>query len=208
MKVVALTSFGKDSLYASYLYGDVDLFLMNELSFPRPSPHVVNIDVAREIAKSIGIPMKMIKLRKGREKEDLANFLSQYDKVVAGNIFLEEHREWLESVAYMAGVDYEEPIWGMNTEELLRRIVAEGFEAMIVGLDTKKLPSELLGRVIDEEVAEIIIESGVDPCGEYGEYHTMVLNSPLHRWKIRVEEESRNDYGGYAILKARVRNPA
>jgi diphthine-ammonia ligase len=204
MKVVALTSFGKDSLYASYLYGKVDLFLMNELNFPRPSPHVVNIEIAKEIAKSIGVPMKKIKLRKGHEKEDLANFLSQYDKVIAGNIFLEEHRKWLESVSKMAGVNYEEPIWGMKTESLLKRIISDGFEAMIVGIDTTKLPPDLLGKIIDEEVAEIIIESGIDPCGEYGEYHTMVLNSPMHRWRVDVEEERRYDYGGYAILKARV----
>ena len=42
------------------------------------------------------------------------------------------------------------------------------------------------GRLLDRETIEGLIESGIDPAGEYGEYHTIVLDAPLFRVGIEI----------------------
>ncbi len=205
MKTAALCSFGKDSLFAIYKYGKVDRIIMTDITFPRPSPHILNYEIAKIAAERMGVKLRRVKLRKGFEKEDLANALIDMDRVIAGNIFLEEHKQWLEEVANMAGVDYREPIWNYDTSQLLRDVISAGFEPLIVGVDTKKMGMEFLGKIIDEEMAESILNLDIDPCGEYGEYHTMVLNSPLYSKRIEIDGGERIVQDGYGLFKARVR---
>ncbi len=204
MKTAALCSFGKDSLFAIYKYGKVDEIIMTDITFPRPSPHILNYEIAKIAAGRMGVNLKRVKLRKGKEKDDLAEALSDMDKVIAGNLFLEEHKIWLEDVAKMAGVDYEEPLWNYDTKKLLRDIISAGFEPLIVGIDTRKIGREYLGKILTGEIAEEFINMDIDPCGEYGEYHTMVLNSPLYKKRIEIGGGEIIEHDEYALFKARV----
>ncbi len=204
MKVAALSSFGKDSLFAIHKYGKVDAIIFTEINFPRPSPHILNYRIAEKAAEHMSVYLKKVKLRKGKEKEDLARALQNFDMVIAGNVFIEEHRKWLESVAKIAGIDYDEPLWGYDTEKLLFDIIKEGFEAIIVGVDTKKLDVSYLGKILNEEIAENILQRDVEPCGEFGEYHTMVINSPLYRRKIDICGGASFVQDGYGFFKARI----
>ena len=112
---------------------------MTDITFPRESPHILNYEIARIASERMGVELRRVKLRKGSEKEDLAKALVDMDRVIAGNIFLEEHRQWLEDVANMGGVDYRELLWNYDTSELLKDVISAGFEPLIVGVDTKKM---------------------------------------------------------------------
>uniref|UniRef100_A0A7C5YY15 Diphthamide synthase domain-containing protein n=1 Tax=Ignisphaera aggregans TaxID=334771 RepID=A0A7C5YY15_9CREN len=43
-------------------------------------------------------------------------------------------------------------------------------------------------------------ENGIDPLGEKGEYHTLVVNSPIHIKKTRYRKIDIVEYDNYRIL--------
>lgn len=101
---------------------------------------------------------------------------------VFGDIYLQEHRTWIEQVCSEVGVDPVFPLWENDTKELLKEFVAEGFETIVVAIDNSKLSLNWLGRTIDNDfVAEIIQLEDIDACAEKGEYHSFVYNGPLFK---------------------------
>jgi diphthamide synthase (EF-2-diphthine--ammonia ligase) len=62
---------------------------------------------------------------------------------------------------------------------MLREFLAAGGEALIVTARATFLDSSWLGRLLTPSMVDEFAAIGVDPCGERGEYHTLVVNSPL-----------------------------
>ena len=52
---------------------------------------------------------------------------------------------------------------------------------MIVTARAAHLDESWLGRTITLDAVRELEALGVDPCGEYGEYHTLVTHTPLFR---------------------------
>jgi diphthamide synthase (EF-2-diphthine--ammonia ligase) len=71
------------------------------------------------------------------------------------------------------------PLWGESTRTLVEEFVASGSTAVIVTARAAYLDSTWLGRSITLEAVEELQRRGVDPCGEFGEYHTLVTHTPL-----------------------------
>jgi diphthamide synthase (EF-2-diphthine--ammonia ligase) len=64
-------------------------------------------------------------------------------------------------------------------------MIASGMVAHITCLDPRKLDRRFAGRCLDESLlAELPAE--VDPCGENGEFHTVVTAGPMFRAPIPV----------------------
>ena len=72
---------------------------------------------------------------------------------------------------------------GRDTSALSREFIDDGFRAVIVCVDTTLLDASFSGREYD---ASLLAElpSGVDPCGENGEFHTFVFDGPLFRQRV------------------------
>jgi uncharacterized protein (TIGR00290 family) len=111
--------------------------------------------------------------------------------VIFGDIMFDENRGWAERMCAAHGLVAVEPIWGEPTETMLREFIASGGEAMIVTARTPMLNDSWLGRVLSLDMIEELARLGVDPCGERGEYHTLVTNSPLFRTPLRVRARGR-----------------
>jgi diphthamide synthase (EF-2-diphthine--ammonia ligase) len=86
-----------------------------------------------------------------------------------------------------------EPLWGKDTSVLFREMflgeLGSGFKAAIIGVDNKRLKEEWLGFTLSNETAETFLSRtrGVDPLGEGGEYHTIVIKSPLYSNTFRIK---------------------
>jgi uncharacterized protein (TIGR00290 family) len=106
--------------------------------------------------------------------------------VIFGDIMFDDNRAWAERMCAAAGLVAVEPIWGEPTEALLREFIASGGEALIVTARTPMLDQSWLGRSLSLDMLDELAARGVDPCGERGEYHTLVTNSPLFRTPLRV----------------------
>lgn len=131
---------------------------------------------------------------------------------VFGDIDLEEHREWVERVCREAGITPHQPLWGQSQAEILRDFVDSGFETIVVATRADTLGEEWLGRKIDADFVEQITEmsktQAVTPCGETGEYHTLVVDGPLFKQRMEITEARkmlRNDHWFLEIINAELK---
>ncbi len=107
--------------------------------------------------------------------------------VVFGDIMFEEHRRWAERMCEPHGLTAVEPLWGLSTTTLLDEWIASGSDALIVTARAEFLDETWLGRRLDATCIPAFARLGVDPCGERGEYHTVVTNAPLFNRPLRVK---------------------
>lgn len=106
--------------------------------------------------------------------------------VVFGDLVYPEHRAWAEQRCAEAGVTAVEPLWGTPTDTLFDAFVASGARALLVTVREPWLDASWLGRPLGGEMKPIFAQRGIDPCGERGEYHTAVVDSPLFSHPIAV----------------------
>ena len=106
--------------------------------------------------------------------------------VVFGDLVYAEHREWAEQRCAEAGLTAVEPLWGTPTDTLFDAFVASGARALLVTVREPWLDASWLGRPLGAEMKSIFAERGIDPCGERGEYHTAVVDSPMFSHPIAV----------------------
>ncbi|MEM2670771.1 MAG: diphthine--ammonia ligase [Sulfolobales archaeon] len=110
------------------------------------------------------------------------------EAAVFGDIYIEDHRLWVERVCREIGIEALEPLWGFNSLENVRRALNMGVKALIVRVHDREPLSKHVGRVLDGEVIEDLVREGIDPSGEHGEYHTIVLDAPLFRYRVEIVE--------------------
>ena len=97
--------------------------------------------------------------------------------IAFGDLFLADVRAYRERLLESTGFEPMFPIWGLDTAELARRFVRDGFAARIVCVDTTQLDGAFAHRVFDDSLLADL-PPGVDPCGERGEFHTFVSDGP------------------------------
>jgi len=193
-------SSGKDSAWAlQQLSEDPKLAVLGLITtineeYQRVAMHGVRIDLLRRQADSLGLPLHVWPIPNPCTNE-------QYEAVVAailedagrrqiqcmafGDLFLDDVRAYRERI--LSGSDLEPvfPLWGLATEPLARLMVAQGVRARVATVDTRQLSAEFAGRMFDNQFLDDL-PSGVDPCGEYGEFHTFVYDAPLFRKRLAV----------------------
>ena len=98
--------------------------------------------------------------------------------VVFGDIMGDGHRDWNERVCRARGLTPIMPLWAQPTAQLVREFIALGGEARLVTVREPPLDQSWLGLTLTEEIVHRLESIGADPCGEFGEYHTIVTNCP------------------------------
>ena len=116
--------------------------------------------------------------------------------VIFGDIMFDEHRQWAERMCDAAGLKAVEPLFGSSTVALFEEWTASGADALIVTARAALLDDSWLGRPLRREMLDAFAQLGVDPCGERGEYHTVVTNSPLFSRPLVVEAGERVQRSG------------
>ena len=106
--------------------------------------------------------------------------------VVFGDLVFPEHRAWAEARCADAGLEAVEPLGGTPTTKLFDAFVASGAQALLVTVREPWLDESWLGRPLAAGMKGTFAERGIDPCGEHGEYHTAVIDSPLFSRPIPV----------------------
>ena len=106
--------------------------------------------------------------------------------VIFGDILFPEHRAWAETQCAAHGLVAVEPLFGSSTRTLFDEWTASGADALIVTARAEFLDESWLGRALHPDMLPDFERLGVDPCGERGEYHTAVTNSPLFTSPIEV----------------------
>jgi uncharacterized protein (TIGR00290 family) len=155
--------------------------------YGRVSMHGVRRSLLRRQAAATGLPLVEVEipaecsneLYESRMASAFASAeLSAVDEVAFGDLFLEDIRAYRESRLAAAGKRARFPVWGRDTATLARRFLSDGFRAVIVCVDPRKLDPSFAGRDYDERLLADL-PAGVDPCGEHGEFHTFVTDGPI-----------------------------
>jgi uncharacterized protein (TIGR00290 family) len=123
--------------------------------------------------------------------------------VVFGDILYESNREFPERVCAAEGLTAVEPLWGTPTSALYREFVETGADARIVTVRDDVLDRSWLGRRLTMELLPELAAAGVDPCGEHGEYHTVVLDAPLFSSRVGVTTLEQVSQGGCSAVDLR-----
>jgi len=106
--------------------------------------------------------------------------------VIFGDIMYDSNREFPERVCAASGLIAVEPLWGEPTTELYREFVLTGADARIVTVRDSVLDASWLGRRLTLDLLEHLVAAGADPCGEHGEYHTVVVDAPAFSSPIEL----------------------
>jgi uncharacterized protein (TIGR00290 family) len=105
--------------------------------------------------------------------------------IVFGDLFLDDIRAYREAKLAAAGMMGLFPLWRRDTARLARDMIAAGLVADLVCVDPKQLDRSFAGRRFDRDLLAALPTS-VDPCGENGEFHTLVSAGPMFAAPIPV----------------------
>ncbi|PTT54697.1 ATP-binding protein [Aeromonas sp. HMWF014] len=208
-KVLLSWSSGKDSAWALHTLRQdptievVGLFTTLNQAFERVAMHGVRKQLLMQQAECVGLPLTTIDLPWPCTNEDYARIMTEFIAgVVAqgirhmafGDLFLEDVRAYREKQLVGTGIEPLFPLWGSDTGELAQQMMAAGLKARISSLDPKKLDASLGGHAFDPALLAVL-PTGVDPCGENGEFHTLAWDGPMFSRPlgIRVGETVQRD---------------
>jgi diphthine-ammonia ligase len=209
---------GKDSCFAlmrSIKSGFEPKVLLNVLNEEGKisRSHGIPSGILEAQSKASGIPLKMISSSwEDYEKKfttSLIELKKEFDLTYAvfGDIDLQAHRDWEEKVCGNAGLEAILPLWKENRKELVLEMLDAGIETVIVSCN-EKMGKNFIGRKIGKALVEELDLMGIDPCGENGEYHTLVINCPLFDKRINVRIDSsvlhNNYWFGEIVLQLEV----
>jgi uncharacterized protein (TIGR00290 family) len=212
MKVVASWSGGKDSCFACYKAiqegHEVSQLLIMMSDPSKSSFHMIRSDVLDAQSQAIGIPIVKWTTTPDTYEQDFKKALLQMKAqgikgVVTGDIYDVALHEagWLDRVCKEVGLIPVKPLWHRDTQQILAEFISEGFKAILVRIKTDALGMEWLGREINKEFFDDLLKLGtVDPCGENGEFHTVVTDGPLFKKRIEILESEKVKLNGNGRL--------
>jgi uncharacterized protein (TIGR00290 family) len=200
-KVILAWSGGKDSALALYelqkskRYEIVSLLTTINRDYDRVSMHGVRRNLLRLQANSLNIFLESVFSSKNDSDEKyeakMRNVLAKYAKtgvysVAFGDIFLEDVRKYRQKNLSKIKMNALFPLWKRDTLELANEFINLGFKTIITCVDTNAIDKKFVGRVFDR-LFLFELPTGVDPCGENGEFHSFVYGGPMFRNKISLK---------------------
>lgn len=210
-KFVTSFSGGKDSALALYMAmksGKASgLIVMMEEEGKRSRAHGLTPEVLKAQADAIGLPIysKAASWESYEEKfiELLKEAKSDGAEVIfTGDIDMPIHGCWYEKVSEKAGLNLGMPLAGMSHNETMDRFIEAGFVTMLVTVNkTMGMTEEDLGRILDAKFIEELVDRGIDPCGEAGEFHTSVIDGPIYKHPVGLKAGSKIHDGDYIYLE-------
>lgn len=198
-KIIFTWSGGKDSAMALHElkrnagYEIVALLTTITEDYDRISMHGVRRELLEAQAVSLGIRLEKVLISTQSSNEDYESrmraALEQYkakgvSSVAFGDIFLEELRRYREDNLAKIGMKGIFPLWKRRTSDLARDFIHAGFRAVITCVDSEALDKRFAGREFDKAFLSEL-PSGIDPCGENGEFHSFVYDGPVFKNWLR-----------------------
>ena len=161
-------------------------------AFARVAMHAVREQLLETQAEALGLALVKIPLPwpcpNVAYEEAMERALAQaraagVSHVVFGDLFLQEIRKYREEKMAGTGLTPLFPIWGLDTWELAREMVGAGLRAFLTCVDPRRMDRSFAGRIFDSSLLSAL-PSGVDHCGENGEFHTFAYAGPMFRHEI------------------------
>lgn len=160
----------------------------------RVSLHGIHQTLIEAQASSLGIPLKIVYVFEGNNKEyeqQMEKMLLQLknediDTVIFGDIFLEDLRKYRESNLAKLNMKAIFPLWNKSTTYLVKKFIDLGYKTITCCVNDAYLKKEDVGKIIDKQFLNRLPKD-VDPCGENGEYHTYCFEGEIFKKVISIE---------------------
>ena len=114
---------------------------------------------------------------------------------------------WIRKCCEGSGVDVMTPLWGRDRTKLLKQFLSHKFRAVFSYVKKPWFTQDWLGIELNDDslrrLCKINAETGLDICGENGEYHTLVTDGPVFRQGIDISESQKVLGDGYWFLDLR-----
>lgn len=156
--------------------------------------HAVRRSLVEAQAERAGLPLWPVELPwpcANAEYEELLGAVCRrardqgIDAVAFGDLFLRDIRAYRERQMRDTGLELLFPLWDLPTNSLARDMITAGIRAKITCVDPRKLDASFAGCDFDQAFLERL-PPDVDPCGENGEFHTLVYNAPCFSRPIAI----------------------
>jgi uncharacterized protein (TIGR00290 family) len=223
-KILLSWSSGKDSAWSLHVLRQQQEFevvglitTVNEV-YRRVAMHAVRVELLEAQAAAVDVPLWMIPIPSPCSNSDYESAMGAaitrarregIDGIAFGDLFLEDIRRYREERLRETGLSPIFPIWGISTQELARKMIGDGLRARLTCVDPKQISASFVGREFD---APLLAElpTGIDPCGERGEFHTFAYDGPMFREPVRIQlgETVERDGFVFADLALEVAKPA
>ncbi|WP_018915038.1 hypothetical protein [Thiomonas sp. FB-6] len=199
-KTLLSWSSGKDSAWALHVLRQdpnvelAGLFCTVNQVFERVAMHGVRIELLRQQAAAVGLPLSLIEIPYPCSNDAYARVMDAFvrearghgvEAFAFGDLFLEDVRRYREQGLEGSGITPVFPLWGLPTGDLAATMVAGGLKAVITCLDPARLDRRFAGRAYDASFLAELPE-GIDPCGEFGEFHSFAFDGPMFERPVRV----------------------
>lgn len=110
----------------------------------------------------------------------------ELDAVAFGDMFCNGIADYRRSYIEPAGWECVFPLIGESSLDLAHEIIARGIKTILVTTDGHALKPDWCGRWYNRELLASL-PADVDPCGEDGEFHTLVVKAPGFAGEIRLQ---------------------
>jgi uncharacterized protein (TIGR00290 family) len=195
LRYATLWSGGKDSCLALWRAKQLGLGVIGLVNFfdeftDRVRFHAVRSALIRDQASALGLGMFQYATRPDSYSAAFSNALAElktsgYEGIIAGDIHLQDVRQWNEEQVQSANLLLVEPLWHSNGVEMLEEFVAAGFRSVLTCCDDRWSSVLWPGREINKEfISDVSRIPGLDVSGEQGEYHSFVYDGPLFSRRI------------------------
>jgi len=220
VRVAVLFSGGKDSTYSAYLASQLGWQVTHLVSIRPEDPasmmfHVPNLQVTPLVAEAMGLPLLEERAGVG-EVEELdalrrAIRRVEVDGIVVGAVASDYQHRRVNRVGHELGMRVFAPLWRRDPRRLVREYLRAGLRIAFSGVSAEGFDASWLGRVWDDRVVEDLLRlqdlRGVHPCGEGGEFETLVLDAPFFSKAVdvvRAQPKWSGTSGVWQILEARL----
>jgi len=212
-RVLLSWSSGKDSAWALHLLREqkdvevVALLTTFNSAANRVAMHAVRRELVELQAERAGLPLWAVELPwpcsnadyEDRMRAVCARAVAEgIDAVAFGDLFLEDIRAYRVKQLEGTGLEPLFPVWGIPTGDLARQMIAAGVRARITCVDSSKLSCSFSGRDFDAAFLASL-PPGIDHCGENGEFHTFVYESPAFSAPIRIRTGEQVERDGFVF---------
>ncbi len=158
--------------------------------------HVPNLSVTALQADAMGVRLLEQAAEPGEEGEleALRQIFRRADAdgIVVGAIASDYQHSRVNRIAEELGLRTFAPLWRQDPTQLVHDYVAAGMRVVFSSVSADGFDASWLGRSWDaktvDELLELHATRGIHPCGEGGEFETLVLDAPFFTKAIEVLE--------------------
>jgi uncharacterized protein (TIGR00290 family) len=199
-KVSISWSGGKDSAFALYkvlLGGEYDVVSLHTVfnaETKRVGMHGVHETLIEKQADLLKIPLEKLFLDPSEDHDSYTSLVKNYynrcsargiEAVVFGDIFLDDLKKFRDGLLVAAGLEGIYPLWQIDSNVLMHDFVNLGFKTLICAANANYFSETTMGKTIDLNfIKSLPVE--VDPCGENGEFHTLVYDGPIFHSPMNI----------------------